>query len=288
MEREISTLAESGAWGSGTWDGRRGEHPSAELLAAYLGGGLAASEIAPLQDHLAVCRPCAALVADLGDLANLPPEPGEPSDFEVAAAWRGLRARLGAAPDAAGAAVPATSEHRLPAPQRAVAPAGAARPRRTSSWRIGRSSLGWAAAASLLIASLVLGSWGLHLDARLDRLLVPAPNVPVVDLDAGTTRSGGGGIEVAAADPFYLLVVYPLLGAADRQRFDSYSWTLLGDDGGERLAGDGLELQHGDYFTLLLHRDVLPEGGYRIRITGHAGGASRPVGEQTFRVAAGG
>ena len=304
LERTVASLVASEGWGAETWDARRGEHPPAELLAGWVTGEVAEAEAEALQDHLAACRECAAVVVDLADLANLPPMPGEPTDFQVAASWRSLRARLAAAaaeapdtePEDAASAFPpppavAAASFSAPEPRpvsQLVPPAPQPEPAARRRWNWSRPAVSWAAAAAMLVACLGFASWGLHVHARLDELLVPVPNVPVVDLDGGDTRGAASEVEVSAAGPYYLLVFYPVLDSAVRESALDYAWTLRGEDGAEVLAGEGLELQPGDYFTLLLHREALPGGAYRIRISGRTDDGPVAVGEQTFRLDAGG
>jgi len=261
LEDAVASLVAGGSWRSEHWDARNGEHPPDDLIARHAGDELDAEDSAALLDHLATCRECTALVADLSALHQLPAVAGEPGERETAAAWQALRERLNGEP------------------RRGTAAALPPRPR----WRWW--SPGWATAAALLVACLVTGSWALHLGDRLDELGAPQPNVTLVDLDAGATRGGASHetTEVARA-AYYLLIFYPQLAAGDGERFDTYSWTLAASAGRQVLAGDGLEVQSGEYMTLLLHRGGLPPGSYRLRVFGHSTTGTTPVGEQVFRL----
>ena len=71
-------------------------HPSPAKLVAYLDGELSAEEQERLRDHLAVCRPCAGLVRDLGALSDLevPEEAARHLEEDVEAGWESLQDRI--------------------------------------------------------------------------------------------------------------------------------------------------------------------------------------------------
>lgn len=263
LEDAVASLVAHGSWRSEQWDARNGEHPPDDLIACYAGDELDAGSSAALLDHLATCRECTAMVADLAALHHLPAVAGEPGERESAAAWRALRERL-------------DGELRR-------GPAVTAPPR--PPWR----SPGWAVAAALLVACLLTGSWALHLGDRIHQLEAPQPNVPLVDLAAGAARgTASDETTVMARGAHYLLIFYPQFAEGDGEHSGPYSWTLTDAAGRQVLAGAGLELQAGEYMTLLLSGRELPPGSYRLRVFGRSGTGRTPVGEQVFRLAAGG
>jgi hypothetical protein len=265
LEDAVASLVAGGSWRSEHWDARNGEHPPDDLIAGYAGDELDAEDSAALLDHLATCRECTALVADLAALHHLPAVAGEPGEGESAAAWRALRERLDGEPRRG--------------------PSVTVPPRPIPLWR----SPGWAVAAVLLVTCLVTGSWALHLGDQIHELEAPQPNVPLVDLAAGATRGGASDeTTVVARGAYYLLIFYPQRAEGNGERTGTYSWTLADAAGRQVLAGDGLEIQSGDYMTLLLHGRGLPPGSYRLRVFGRSGTGTTPVGEQVFRLAAGG
>jgi len=71
------------------------EHPDPDRLYAYQAGELTLEEDLEIQEHLAVCGHCTELLLDVQSF-TAPPAPGEAglSEFERAAGWHQLRARL--------------------------------------------------------------------------------------------------------------------------------------------------------------------------------------------------
>lgn len=76
-------------------DGRRDpdDHPTPASLAAYRENRLSAEEDEEVREHLAICRECSVLLLGFEDFVEKPAETGV-ADFETAADWRKLRARL--------------------------------------------------------------------------------------------------------------------------------------------------------------------------------------------------
>jgi hypothetical protein len=72
-----------------------GEHPDPDRLYAYQAGELTLVEDLEIQEHLAICGHCTELLLDVKSF-TAPPAQGEAglSEFERAAGWQQLRARL--------------------------------------------------------------------------------------------------------------------------------------------------------------------------------------------------
>jgi hypothetical protein len=76
---------------------RLGNHPTPEELSAYQANEMSPEESDTIQEHLAGCSLCTRALLDLQRFLDLPPEdrPQEGiTDFETAAEWRVLRAKL--------------------------------------------------------------------------------------------------------------------------------------------------------------------------------------------------
>jgi hypothetical protein len=152
---------------------RGGEHPGPEQLLDYLQGKMSEEPEAGIQDHLIMCRSCTEHLLELESISN-PQRPAnrETPDFELAAAWRQLRAKI-----AAGAL------------------GQLARPRFLQ-----------AVAAVLLLATVGMAGWV----AQLSRF-VPEPqlNPSILYLGESTRGESIPSIELAAGDEWLLLIVTP-------------------------------------------------------------------------------
>lgn len=221
------------------------KHPEVEELVAYHEGRVAADAAEALAEHLSVCGHCARLLLDLDSFPDLEPPAGtsDPSEHEVAAAWRRLEAEL-------------------PAP---TAPSLAA---------IGASPRSWGTLAAAL-GLVALGFGGGWLTRRGDD--APRVNVPIVDLfaaDAVRDAGAGNAVTVDPAADGWLLVLNlsepALSGRYDlemRDEGDTLVWSATA------VAPDS----HGG-FTVSLPRGWLAPGRYRIAVVA-TGDPSRLVGE---------
>lgn len=266
LESLLGELVETAA-GGGT------DHPEPGRLLDYHEGRLPAAEEAALQDHLAACPACAALLLDLDAFAaaaafpeeSVPgervqedsaPEESAPADFATATAWRALAPRLDEeAPGEAARRPPA----RRPAAGSGRFPAGRWLP---------------ALAASLLVAVPVLTVLLVKSQQRVSRLegalTTPQTGVPVLYLDPLTREEAEGAPALALppGDGFFLLTVTPPAGGLD----DRYRVEIVNPAG--RVVWEGKELAASDHGTLRLGftRRALPPGAYRLRLYGPPAG----------------
>lgn len=239
-----------------------GDHPAASALVAYHAGELPASDEAALQDHLAACAACSALLLDLAELgaAAAPREPSPPADLATATAWRALAPRLAGEGTAGG---PPPGEHaagELPTGGRRRVPAWAA-----------------AAAAALLVAvplSILLVRGQRHAGELRRTLTTPQTAVPVLYLDS-LTRDGGpeaAAIELPAGDGFFLVAVTPRAPAAE----GGYRVEVLDERGRQVWREDGVRPSDHGALRLGFTRRSLPPGSYRLVAT-PADGAGEPI-----------
>jgi hypothetical protein len=145
---ELRAVADGESWGAADWDPRRDEHPSDDLLVAYGAGHLDGGDEARVQEHLTTCAECRTLVGDLCAFPDLEEIEGEPSEFEIAAAWRGVAERL--------AAEDREERHATGAGEPLPKPANDHRP----FWK--HLSVAWTVAAVLAFAFLGTNAWNLR------------------------------------------------------------------------------------------------------------------------------
>ncbi len=253
-ERQVDLEAEGGAWEpeieaeirafAASGGDVPGAHVEPERLAAYRAGTLPEAEADEIRAHLLACRECGDLLVDLdlwarGELgADLPP----PSEFEIAAAWRGVRR---AQDDAAASAR-----------MERVGPATRDTPVEASTFRSRRGPFALAAAA--LIAAI-----GLAFDdvALRRELSTPTANAPLVDLSATPER---GDAETAAtlalprdARVFSLVLAAPPGAPEGPVAVEIAAGDGTGDSGRILWRGAGLEKNAGDSYTLAIPRRAL-------------------------------
>jgi Putative zinc-finger len=235
---------------------RRGldSHPDPERLAAYHAGELSPEEEGRVQDHLALCRECAALLLDLDGLAD--PDFGAGTDLTgKEAVWRSLQEEM--------------------APPARVVPL-----RRTAP-----SSPRWlqALAASLLIATLGLSLWVASLHRTVTELSSPEPNAPVLDLYSSGTRGEGSPapiLTVSGDVRFFTLI----LNSAGQRRYEGYRVEIVRAGGGKVWENREIEPFSFGSFSLTIPRRMVGPGDYRVRLFGRNGGAEEPIDDYAFRV----
>lgn len=223
-------------------------HPATEELAAYQAGELPAAAEARVQDHLAVCRECTALLLDLDDIGRTAAgDPVPPVGVETA--WAGLVERL-------------PREEPVPSPR--PLPRPSAPPRR------------WlpAAAAALLALSVGLSLWAARLQRTVEELSRPQLNAPVTDLRPGPVRQGGEGpavVELAPGSLSFTLLLNPPSAVGVEE---DHGIEIVRPDGTLVWRGQGLRPNAFGSFSLTLSRRFLAGREYRIRLLGPGDGAA--------------
>lgn len=236
-----------------------GPHVEADDLVAYREQRLGAGDDRRVQEHLAWCRECAGLLADLDGFVDPLAELAEPaSELELAAGWRDFRRRLEQEEAAARAEGPAPSTRRAPRWLQAVA-------------------------ASLLLVSGALLWRVADLQRSLTALGEPRLNAPVVDLyTAGSLRGPEREpvVEVPAAAGVFTLILNSPAPAAHA----AYRVTIERREGGAVWSGEGLAPNAFGSFSLTLSRRTIPEGGYRVRLEGRGASGWEEIAEYGLRV----
>ncbi|HKH47216.1 MAG TPA: hypothetical protein VKM72_21380 [Thermoanaerobaculia bacterium] len=196
--------------------------PEPEELLDYLAGRLAPEDEERIARRLAADPAAARALLDLAELDAAGAEAGvRPTEIAAVASWRDLRDRL---PDAA------PQPRRLPPVLSAIA-------------------------ASLLLATLGLGSWGWRLEKKLHS---PVANLPSLELPSGG-RAGGERIVVLAPGAPLRLVLSPA------ERCPSYTAEVEGPRSRDRQTIEGLERDELGRLTVLLR---LEPGSYGLRLLG--------------------
>lgn len=216
--------------------------PEPEELLDYLAGRLAPEDEQRIARRLAADPAAARALLDLAELEDTRAETGgRPAELAVMAGWRDIRGRLpGALPQ--------------PHPLSQLLPA---------------------IAASLLVATVGLGSWGLKLQSELHR---PIANLTSLELPSGSRAAGEQVVELSPGTPLRLVL-------APAERCPSYSAEVEGPGSGDRQTIQGLERDELGRLTLLLR---LEPGSYGLRLLGCE--PRRELEEHRFQVigAAGG
>ncbi len=242
--------------------GTDGQHPDVDMWIAYHGGDLPGNDEDRLRGHLAKCPACVSLVLDLAAFSGIHDDRAEVSEFEMAAAWRALRASLHEAPP-------------REAPPRQAPPRQA--PPRLAERRV---PLPLALAASLLVGALGLTFWGLEhrsaegLRNRVAVLSEPHLNLSISDLEPNmATRSGGiADPEEVSRGDFSVLIMLPT------ETFETYQVEIVGDENQVVWASPALA-PHADLGTLTvgLPPGFLEPGDYRVQLYGRRGDERFPL-----------
>lgn len=273
---ELRAVADGESWGGTDWDPRRDEHPGDELLIAYGTGHLDDGEQARVQEHLTTCPRCRALVGDLCAFPDLEEIEGEPSEFEIAAAWRDVSERL-AAED--------REERRAnggePIPPK---PANDHRP----FWK--NVSVAWTVAAALAFAFLSTNVWNLQERTNLQGELAHTqgaltaasqPRTGTVSDSNPELRNGADGVARCIAGKDCNVWVAPSLEAmavgADDLRLVVVGpgGTELWHGGLDETASEELESAERGFLFTYPAAAMLEPGSYEIRL--HATGAADEV-----------
>ncbi|HSS48690.1 MAG TPA: zf-HC2 domain-containing protein [Thermoanaerobaculia bacterium] len=252
-------MAETGPAG---WEG--GEHPDAEMLAAYHARELPAAAEQRLQEHLLLCRECAGLLLDLEELDD--PDFGH--EIEVPegtgeALWDGLRQEIRREPAPAAATV-------IPFPIR-----------RTSAPPPWMSAL----AAALLVAVVGLSVWVASLRRTVGELSRPEINAPVLDLVPSGIGQREGGPAPAAVVPSGSRSFTLILSPGRRGDFQDYEAEIARAGGEVIWRGRGLRPNDYGSFSLTLSRRALGAGKHRLRLFGIRSDRREALGEYGLQIA---
>jgi hypothetical protein len=241
-----------------------GEHSDVETLAAYHARELPEEDEQRVQDHLLVCRECAALLLDLEGLGD--PDFGR--EVEIPAGteeslWERLRQEIREEP------VPPAAVVQFP-------------PRRRSAPPPWMSAL----AAALLVAVIGLSTWVASLRRTVDELSRPEVNAPVLDL---VPLGIGQRDEAAAPDaevPSGARMFTLILSPARRGDFQDYE-AEIAPAGGEVVWRErGLRPNDYGSFSLTMQRRDLGAGEHRLRLFGIGSGGERELlGEYVVQIA---
>jgi hypothetical protein len=214
--------------------------PEPEELLDYLAGRLGPEDEQRIARQLAADPTATGALLDLAELESAGAKAGErPTEILALAGWREFGDRL---PDAAF------------------------RPRRYPPVLS-------AIAASLLVATLGLGSWVGRLQSELHR---PIANLPSLELPSGSRAAREPVLELPSGAPLRLVL-------APAERCPSYAAEVEGPRSGYRQTIEGLERDGLGRLTLLLR---LEPGPYGLRLLGCV--PRRELEEHRFRIMAAG
>lgn len=214
--------------------------PEPEELLDYLAGRLPPEDEQRIARQLAASPASTRALLDLAELEAAGAEAGErPTDLPAVAGWREFRNRLPGAP-----------------------------PRRQRL-----SSLLPGIAASLLAATMGLGSWVWRLQGELYR---PIANLASLELPSGSRAAREPVLDLPSGAPLRLVL-------APAERCPSYAAEIEGPRSGDRQTIEGLERDELGRLTLLLR---LEPGSYGLRLLGCE--PRRELEEHRFRIMADG
>ncbi len=221
-------------------------HPDPERLVRYHEGVLDMSERDLVAEHLARCRDCADLVLDLATLAaefdalaELPITHGDTARSET---WQVMRGRLNATPKDA----PGPPDRRAPSNRHA------------GRWR---SHL---ATAALLLLGLGLGFLGAP--RQVQESVVG--NLELVELRSETLRSGTESPLNRLSFTESTDHIGLILSTPRAPTHSAHSCEIIDQTGRAIWSTDRLEPTEFGTFTLLLSREAMPTGRYRIDLFG--------------------
>jgi hypothetical protein len=234
-------------------------HPKPEMLAAYHAGELTEPEERKLQDHLVGCPECAALLLDLDGLADPGFGAGALAPADQEALWRSLQAEV-------------RKEEPPPAP---VVPLR----RRSTSPR-------WlpALAAALLAATIGLSVWVAELKHKVNDILQPQANPPILDLDADAARGEGGddAVVVSSKNHFFTLILTP----AGERRYERYRVEIAPAGGKAAWSYDGA-LNSSGSLSVTVPLPALGSGRFQVRLFGlvpGSAGSKELIEEHALRI----
>jgi hypothetical protein len=220
------------------------DHPMPDELVDYQAGDLNQIERARIQDHLAVCPDCARAMLEMDafpDAGALPPS-ARPTGRDLTAAWERFQDRTS----------------RWPAPRR--------------SFRVPIPRHGLAAALGLVILALAFHSGRLWEESSRGALQVvdlPPPGEVV------RSASPGNGESAVRVEPWArgLVLLLPLgVPEGETGTRPAHEVVITAADGGERWRERDLHGGPDGTLALVVPRQRLPPGVYRVRLYGAAPG----------------
>jgi hypothetical protein len=235
-------------------------HPSAEDLVAYGAGELKPAAAEAILEHLAVCPPCTRLVLSLPAFSEAQEPEQAAFDPETDAAWQALAARLQAGPT-----VPAAPEERTAErPPRILIP-----PPRPATLAL---------AACLAVCVIGFSAWIL----THGRSRVPPPIVPInpPERTLGETPPPGVPPPALRLDAEAAALVLYLRAP---QTYPRLRVEILNRDGkiSSPAAAAPIDPQE---VLVLLTREQLPPGDYRLRVVGLDANRQQALGDYPLRI----
>ena len=246
------------------------DHPEVEVLLAYQEGRLLGEEADRVRRHLVLCQDCAREVLSLGAFDE-PATEGFPTEAENLASWERFQRKLA---DEAAGKVPAT-EH---AAGRDGAHGGGARDgatgsrsrRRPRPWRLGNP---WLLAASIAFAVTGLATWWPTFQMQMGGLAVlpgaEAPHLlPFRLRPAGESAKRSASVVENIGVPAATDTLISTLLIADQDPFPEYRVEIQDQAGRPVVRHRGVRRQKDGSFLLQLPRSKLPDGVYRLHLSG--------------------
>jgi hypothetical protein len=152
-------------------------------------------------------------------------------------------------------------------PARALASAASVGGRQKAEWFAGRA---WGPAhrlaALFALAALGLAVWGVQQHREIGRLTAPVFDVPSEEILLGGESRGSTRLKIPPASHVLIdLVLHPSF-ASGEGRFE------IADAAGTIVwRGPRVHLEPAGEFKLVIRRELLPDGEYRVRIVGSTG-----------------
>jgi hypothetical protein len=226
-------------------------HPGLDELISYQAGELSGKQAEQLQDHLFICKKCAAAILDLRELTGKEPvdtaNDCTPSQEMVTAAYQSVQNRL------------------------------------QDDGRVLQPVVAWALAASFLLTTLGLAAWVLQLRHTVGELSGPRLNIVVTDLVPATDTRRDHGIARVVGLPRSSDGVLLVLNLGDLRPFPSYHVEITDRDGKVVWKSSRLVRTPFENFSIELPSSFLSGGEYKISVFG-TGEPAEVLAEYLIRV----
>ncbi len=246
-------------------EARRGPHPDPEQLLTYHLGELDAATTEAVEKHLAMCSVCSRHILDMARFleGETAANPERGSELTTERLMRSVTEAL-AADQTEAAAV--TGQESPSSPR--------LRARRESGIHF-FYTLGFARAAAVIFAATTAALAGYFVSSREDTTAgvdLPMTNVPVFELTTSETRGPGerDTIQLPGDTPGAMLV-FPLV---TDYAFARYELTVMASSGDVAFRRSDLRRTADGLLTLVVPRDFLSAGSYRVTIHGLDDGAT--------------